>query len=262
MKMQKNKNKCSEATNALKNDCSEANMFDRETNLGMFKNAEGLEFRFCKEGMLQKETDEPVKIAPESEMARPENPNRNIGVSDKEINNHDSPENSQRARNVDDERFRDNLHDKDHRDWLIDVHQKRPCNEEPSSGHEDTNLIVKEGEKILCDVNDSGLVGEVSRRKLTTKNKANGSNNIHHPRYIGIGMYFMMPVRMVSPNHLQFIEDSDAEPPDNNPLETIKGDCIVLSIHNEENMELVPETQGTMMKEDEGQETLMVLGSP
>ncbi|CAL0306241.1 unnamed protein product [Lupinus luteus] len=208
-------------------------------------------------------------------MARPENPNRNIGVTNKETNNHDSPENSQKARNVDEESLCDNLHDKDHRNWGYDnpfstrgafvhnhgkskfvghardkhgVHQKRPCNEE-TSGHEATNLIVKEGDKLFCDLNvyDTGLVGEAGHSKLTTKNNANGSNNIHCPGYIRAGMNSMILVRM----------GSDAELPDNNHLETSKGDCIVLSIHNEENIELVHETLGTMMKEDEGQYTLM-----
>ncbi|CAL0327881.1 unnamed protein product [Lupinus luteus] len=255
------------------------------------------------DSLLQKETDEHVKIAPESKM---------VGVIDKETNNHDSTENFQRVRNVDDDSFRDNLHDKDHGDWLIvsrrkrqskpktdrksfghdprgydnpfttrgafshnqgksgsyghardkqEVHQKRPHNEDPSSGHEGTNLIVKEGKKLSSDVDDTGLVEEASRSKFTAKNKAKGSNNIHRPGSIGFGMYSMMPVRMVSPNHLQFIEDYNAEPPDNNPIETNIDDCIVLSIHNEENMDLVPESQGTMMKEDEGQDTLMLLGS-
>ncbi|CAL0329791.1 unnamed protein product [Lupinus luteus] len=181
------------------------------------------------DSMLQKEADEPVKIAPESEMVRPKNPNRNIGVTDKETNNHDSHENSQRARNVDDESFRNNLHDKDHGYWLIVSYRKcqsEPKNERKSFGREGVMITPSaleeplptimespslmgmlgisrvftrkghESEKVSCDVNDTRLVGEAGRSKLTAKNKVKGSNNIHRPGYIGAGMYSMMPVRM------------------------------------------------------------------
>ncbi|XP_019460046.1 PREDICTED: uncharacterized protein LOC109359804 [Lupinus angustifolius] len=205
----------------------------------------------CKGGfnsMMQKETGKPTIITTESEVVRkrynkPKIASKSVCCDPR---GYDNPLNTRGS--FAHKQCKSNSHE--HARDKQSAHQKRPRNEDLAS-------LVNTGEKLVCDVNDVELVGEAVRSKNPPKNKAKGSKNKHRPRYIGAGMYTMMLVRMVSPNHLQFIEDSDSEPPEDNARRPSRGDCSVLLIINEENMEVVPETQGTMMKEDEGHDIVM-----